>query len=68
MSYRVFRRAWWADEACTKPVESLSRGTTIATVETVEEARAMCRAYNWDDATDARIQRPFGVAYEYEEL
>lgn len=66
MSYRVFRRSWWADEACTKPVESLSRGATIEHVETEEEAREACRAFNCD-AQGNRIRRPYGVAYEYEE-
>jgi hypothetical protein len=44
----------------------LSRGYTIDEVETEEEAREICRDYNCD-ATGARIRRPYGVAYEYEE-
>lgn len=67
MTYRVFRRGWWADEACTVPLERLAGGKTVARVETQEEARELCRWYNVGP-DGQRIQRPFGVAYEYEEL
>jgi hypothetical protein len=67
MTYRVFRRAWWADEACTVPVERLSAGYTIAKVSSEDEARALCREFNVGP-DGQRVQRPFGVAYEYERL
>lgn len=67
MTYRVFRRAWWADEACTVPVERLSHGYTVAKVRTEDEARAMCREYNVGPDGE-RISRPYGVAYEYERI
>lgn len=67
MAYRVFRRSWWADEACTVPVERLSAGTTILRVETEDEARALCREYNVGPDGE-RIRRPYGVAYEYERV
>jgi hypothetical protein len=66
MSYQVFRRSWWQDPYCKIPVDRLSRGTTIEHVETEEEAREACRAFNCD-AQGNRIRRPYGVAYEYEE-
>lgn len=67
MSYRVFRRGWWADAECTVPVESLSRGTTVATVHSEHEARVMCRKYNVGPDGQRKV-RPYGVAYEYEEV
>lgn len=67
MSYRVFRRAWWADEACTIPVEQLSRGYTIATVPSEDEAQRRCREFNVGPDGE-RVRRPYGVAYEYEAI
>ena len=66
MAYRVFRRNWWKDKACTRPVDRLARGTTIKRVQTEEEAREVCRQFN-TDCNGERVQRPYGLAYEYEE-
>lgn len=64
--YRVFKRAWWADEACTIPVEQLDEGETITVVATEDHARLRCATYNYRNGE--RVQRPYGLAYEYERL
>jgi hypothetical protein len=64
-NYRVFKRRWWRDQACTVPQPGYR--ISIDIVDSEEEARAVCRAFNFN-ADGERIQRPFGLAYEYEEL
>ena len=49
------------------PLERLAGGHTVARVGTQEEAREICRRFNCGP-DGQRIQRPFGVAYEYEEI
>lgn len=63
--YRVFKRRWWRDAKCTVP--GAGRATTVARVQTEEEARLWCRGMNLDDEGN-RIARPYGLAYEYERL
>ena len=65
--YRVFSANWWQDKACTRPIEGPRRKKTIALVPTLAEAQALCAEYNLD-SIGRRIERPFGLAYEYEAL
>ena len=61
----VFSSRWWADKANTQPATLPRRRITVRVVETEAEARAICRAHNFD-ADGNRIVRPYGSAYEYE--
>jgi len=68
--YRVFHRTWWREnprwpnglEPCA------GRKTTAATVETEEEARALCREANSSPNNFTAKQRRLGRKYEYEEV
>lgn len=65
MNFRVFKRRWWRDRACTVPQPG--NRVTIKIVETEDEARSICRAFNYTEE-GKRISRPYGLAYEYEEI
>ena len=65
MAYRVFRARWWADEACTIPIEGPRETETIQYYQSEEQARERCRRYNYRKGE--RVQRPYGEAYEYEQ-
>lgn len=62
--YRIFSARWWADAACTRPIEGPRHKVEVKRVHSEEEARAICRAHNW--RAGERVQRPYGSAYEYE--
>ena len=46
MSYRVFVRDWWRYENGRKVPNPGARKTTLARVDTYEEARELCEEYN----------------------
>lgn len=60
--YQVFKRRWWRDAKCTVP--GVGRSKHVAWVYDEDEARLYCRGLNYDDE-GKRIDRPYGVAYEY---
>lgn len=65
MAYRIFRRTWWADKACTVP--RAGRKFRICTVDTIEEAREECRSRNLM-AYGAKMRGPRGAAHEFEKV
>lgn len=62
MRYQVFKRRWWRDAKCTVP--GAGRVTHVAWCSDEEEAREWCRGMNYD-GEGRRVERPYGVAYEY---
>lgn len=67
MAYRVFEANWWADKANTKPIDGPRRKRIVRIVDSEQEARELCRQHNTDSLGN-RVERPYGRAYEYEEL
>lgn len=67
MTYHVFAARWWADKRNTKPIEGARRKRSIRVVPTEEEARELCRQFNTDSLGN-RVERPYGLAYEYERI
>lgn len=65
MAFRVFKRRWWKDRACTVPHPG--NRVTIKVVDTEEEARSICRSFNFN-ADGERVIREYGLAYEYMEI
>lgn len=65
MAYKVFKRRWWLDAKCTEP--GLGRKTHVAFTASEDAARRICAEYNLDK-NGHRIERPYGLACEYEEL
>ncbi len=63
--YRVFRRTWWANKACTVP--HLGRKFHVCYVATAEEAREECRSRSRGlMAYGTTMRGPRGAAYEFE--
>ena len=65
MAYQVFKRRGWKDAKCTEP--GIGRKTHVTWTASEEAAREACRRYN-NDSEGNRIERPYGLAYEYEEV
>lgn len=65
MTYRIFRRTWWLDTACTKPGPG-RKYYSGQTAETAEEARAICAANNTEDFGSPKGRGPRGAAWEFE--
>ena len=63
--YRIFRRRWWADKACTVPAPR-SRKTTVDYVYGEEAARRACARMNEEAYGSPRGRGPYGAAHEYE--
>lgn len=61
--FRVFRRTWWADKACTRP--HAGRKFTVCYTATAEEARAECHSRGLM-AYGSTMRGPRGAAYEFE--
>lgn len=61
--FRVFRRTWWANKACTVP--SAGRKFHVCYAATEAEARAECDTRG-RMAYGATKRGPRGAAYEYE--
>jgi len=63
--YRIFRRTWWADTACTRP--ALGRKYYSGQVAGSEaQARLICRANNLEDFGSETGRGPRGAAWEFE--
>lgn len=63
--FRVFRRTWWADKACTIP--HAGRKFHVCYTATEAEARAECDTRG-RMAYGATKRGPRGAAYEYESV
>ncbi len=63
MTYRIFKRTWWADTACTLP--DAGRKIPVMTVDTEAEAREFCKTQGEADFGPTR-RGVRGMAYEYE--
>ena len=61
--FRVFRRTWWANKACTIP--HAGRKFFICYAATEAQAREECRSRGLM-AYGATMRGPRGAAYEYE--
>lgn len=63
-SFRIFKRTWWADDACTQP-EAGPKRYSRKRASSEDEARALCRALNRRDF-GTTMRGPRGAAWEYE--
>lgn len=65
--YRIFRRTWWRDTACTQPGAGRKRYSG-QTANSMDEARRICRANNLEDFGSETGRGPKGAAWEFEEV
>ena len=65
MAYRIFRRTWWLDKACTKPGAG-RRYYSGQTAQTAEQARRICAANNLEDFGAENGRGPRGAAWEFD--
>lgn len=66
MAYRIFRRRWWKDKACTIPGAG-RKHYTGQTAATAAEAARICRENNTEAFGSPRGRGEYGAAYEFEE-
>jgi len=62
--FRVFRRRWWKNKACTVPAAG-ARKFHVCFTATEAEAREECRSRGLM-RYGATMRGPYGAAYEYE--
>lgn len=62
--YRIFKRRWWADRACTIP--GPGRKITVDTVVGYEAARRACKRMNLEAFGAENGRGPYGLAHEFE--
>jgi hypothetical protein len=65
MAYRIFKRTWWRDKACTKPGAGRKRYSG-QTAETMDEARRICADNNREDFGSPDGRGDYGMAWEFE--
>lgn len=65
MSYEIFRRTWWKDDACTVP--GPGRKHHVCYVESEAEARETCRRLN-REKYGKKERGPRGMAHEFERV
>jgi len=63
--YRIFKRTWWKDRACTIP--GPGRKTYMGSAQSEQEAREKCAEWGLEDFGPSR-RGPKGMAYEYERV
>jgi hypothetical protein len=65
MTYRIFKRTWWADDACTVPGPGPKHHLRGQEFDTIDEAREFCAKHGEMDFGPTRRGRR-GMAYEFE--
>lgn len=65
-NYRIFKRTWWRDRACTQPGAG-RKHYTGQIAESADQAREICRRNNAEDFGSPNGRGPRGMAYEFEE-
>jgi len=62
--YRIFKRTWWADAACTIP--RAGRKTTVDYVYGSEAAGRACQRLNTEEYGSPQGRGPRGMGHEFE--